>query len=231
MSKREKELRQKIAQPVKPTQNPRPIQHRKKGPGNNSKMLVALEPAQTPLAIAFRHVEPTWRNYIYYADLAAKGGDEDMQKYIKTYEALPLGERRTVMPEMLCDLSGVKPRDLISAVAGEVWQHKQAESTISASINHPKVIHQTAQYAIESPAAYKDRELFLRATGALPDKKGASIVINNNPQAANTIAMPTLNGFKSMDARVIDMSKLLDEPAEELPLNAPQGADVFEEAD
>jgi hypothetical protein len=178
-------------------------------------MLKRLKVAETPLSNAFRHIEPTWRNYIYYVSRAAQAGDEDMTKVIASYEALPTKERNTVMPEKLCDLAGVDAGDMIAAVSREVWRHKQPESVITASMKHPKVIEATANFAISDPMAGRDRELFFRLTGGLPDKKGASIVINNNPQTAiNNQPSSGLNGYKSMDQRVIDLGKLLDDPKE-----------------
>lgn len=196
-------------------------------------MLAALKIQATPLSNAFRSIEPTWRNYIYYVDLSAKAGDEAMAKVIASYTALPAKERNSIMPEKLIDLAGVESADLISAVSRQVWLHKQSESTITASMNHPKVIEQTAAYAISRFDAFKDRELFMRLTGTLPDKKGASIVINNTPQTANftTPSSAGMSGFRPMDQRVIEMSKLLDEPAEVIavPMSVQDTEDVFED--
>lgn len=198
-------------------------------------MVAALRIPPTPLANAFRHIEPTWRTYVYYADLAAKGGDEPMKSFMASYNALPPSEQRTIMPDRVCDLAGVAPGELIASVSRELWNHMQGESTITASINHPKVIERTAYFARQYEG-HQDRELFLRATGTLPDKKGASIVINNTPQNAN-VNLPSpaaLSGFRPMDQSVIDMSKLLDEPAEE-PLAVPVPREdrelVFQETD
>jgi uncharacterized protein YoaH (UPF0181 family) len=185
-------------------------------------MLAALKIADTPLSHAFRHIEPTWRNYIYYANQAAQGGDPNMKKFMDSYNALPRREQQTVMPDKLCDLSGVSAGDLIAAVSKELWNHKQGESTITASVQHPKVIERTAYFAQAFVDNNKDRELFLRATGSLPDKKGAGIGININfPQApANNLPSSAgMNGFRPMDQSIIEMSKLLDEPADENVIN------------
>jgi hypothetical protein len=198
-------------------------------------MLKRLKVVETPLSNAFRHIEPTWRNYIYYVSRAAVAGDEDMAKVIASYEALPTRERTTIMPEKLCDLAGVDAGDMIAAVSREVWRHKQPESVITASMKHPKVIEATANFAIGDPMGGRDRELFFRLTGGLPDKKGASIVINNNPQTAIN-SQPSsggLNGYKSMDQRVIDLGKLLDDPNElvAVPMSTKDSDLVLDEID
>ena len=159
-----------------------------------------------------------------------------MKKFTKHYDSLPPRERNVVTPEKICDLSGVAPRALVGAVSGEFWAHKHGESTITASALHPKMIEHTA-WAAGFLDNNKDRELFFRLTGTLPDKKGASIVINNSPQNANVNLPANASGgmFKSMDQSVVEMSKLLDEPLDVNAIPLPQDEEdaelVFSEAD
>ena len=177
-------------------------------------MLDRMKVLPSPISNAFRFLEPTWRNYVFYANAAAANGDELMKKVIASYNALPPGERTRRMPEEICDLAGVDPAELIASVSKEVWRHKQGESAITAAMTHPRVLEATARYA-QGQYGEKDRELFFRLTGGLPDKKGTSIVINTNPQTANVTNHSPLgsNGYRSMDQRVIEMGKLLDDPA------------------
>jgi hypothetical protein len=190
-------------------------------------MLALMNVQHTPLSNAFRHIEPTWRSYTYYASAAAKSGDEDMIKYMASFSALPLSEQRTVMPDVVCELSGINPGRLIAAVSQQLWEHKQPESAITASVNHPRMVQATAFWGQQLADCNKDRELFFRITGGLPDnKKGASIVINNNhnPQTAN-FSNPSpagANGFRPMDQRVIDMGKILDSPDDSATFAVPQ---------
>jgi hypothetical protein len=212
----------------KPTQNPKPVQSRH----TFTPPKPLPEMPGTTLSIAFRNIKPNWRNYVFYADAAAKAGDENMVKFVAAYVALPPKEQKTIMPEKLCDLAGITPGDLIGAVAKEVWTQKQPESIISASMNHPLVVERTAQYAMEHADNYRDRELFLRITGTLPDKKGASIVINNSPQTANINSPAGANGYKSMDQRVLEMGKILDNPQPvAVPLFTKEADNVFFDPD
>jgi hypothetical protein len=203
-------------------------------------MLGKLNVQHTPVSNAFRHIEPTWRNYIYYAGVAAKHGDEEMVKFIASFEALPKNEQRTIMPDAVCDLAGVSPGNLIAAVSKQVWEHYQPESAITAAINHPRMVQATAFWGQSLADCNKDRELYFRLTGGLPDKKGAAIVINNNPQNAtiNTqhpFANAGANGFRPMDQRVIEMSKFLDAPDDSqvmtVPLFDEDGEGVLEDTD
>jgi hypothetical protein len=123
-------------------------------------MLSAMDVKHTPLSHAFRHIEPTWRNYTYFAGVAANLGDEDMKKFMESYNALPKMEQRTVMPDKVCELSGIAPGKLIAAVSQQVWEHKLPESAITASMNHPKMVQATAFWGQSLADCNKDRELF-----------------------------------------------------------------------
>ena len=180
-----------------------------------------LNTPDTPVALAFRRIEPTWRNYVYYVERAAKTGDESMTKFVAAYNKLTFREKQTMMPEQICDLVGVAPADVIAAVARELWIHKSSETVITASMNQPRMMEATAFYGQMLADCGRDRELFFRVTGSLPDKKGTSVVINNNPQTANINNPPPTagaNGFRQMDQRVIEMGKLLDAAPEAVPI-------------
>lgn len=211
------------------TDNPRPVRH---APTRSRKLIAKLAQA-TPLSHAFRHIEPEWRRYTEYAERAARAGDEQMAKFVASYKALPKREQRAVMPESVCSLSGVEPGELISAVSRYYWEERQAESVITASANHPKMVQATAYWGQSLADCNRDRELFFRLTGGLPDKKGASIVIHNtNAPSANTLNTHSLagaNGFRTMDQRILDMGKMLDSPdeSEAAPLFSKDTARVF----
>lgn len=212
--------------------------HKKRGKREETQLTRLSDGCSTLLSIAFRKIEPTWRNYIEYAAYAAKEGDEDMQKVVDVYNALPPKEKHTIMPEQVCSLAGILPGLLVAAVSRYYWENRHAESVISISTEHPKVLDATALFAKTLLHAEKDRELFFRLSGSLPDKKGASIVINANPQFANVSNSPSpagANGFRPMDQRVIEMGKLLDSPDEDnivsVPLFGQNTADVLPEND
>jgi hypothetical protein len=151
-----------------------------------------------------------WRNYIEYVDLAARNGDPDMARYRDCYLSLTPRDRRNHWPEQLCELANVSPGELVGAVCRMLWEAKAAESSMVSAMAHPQVLMATAEFA-RLPMCSRDRELFFRLTGSLPDKKGASINIINNPTAqAGAIK---LNGhaaaqLKSMDDEIIEMSRL-----------------------
>lgn len=167
----------------------------------------------TPLTIAFRHIKPSWRNYIEYVDMAARNGDEDMARYVKVWLGLTPKDRRNHAPEQLCELSNVKPDELIGAVCSAIWRAKSAEGSLVSAMAHPAILERTAKAAAKA-AGYKDRELFFRVTGNLPDKKGTSVIINNSPQTLVTGGPLPVGrqpgGLPSMDEEAVDMSRLLE---------------------
>lgn len=160
-------------------------------------------------------MQPTWRHYIQYVDLAARNGDSEMAKVRDVYQALTPRDRREVWPEQLCDLAGVTPGDLIGAVCRGLWESKAAESSMVSAIAQPDLLERTVKLAYQEEN-YRDRELLFRAWGCLPDKKGASINIINSPTAqagAVKLAGEDISGrLKSMDEEVIEMSRQLETP-------------------
>ena len=167
---------------------------------------------QTLLAVAFRHIRPNWRGYILYVDMAARKGDAAMERFRAAYESLSLRDRAGAWPEQICDLANVEPGELYGAVCRQMWDAKAAESSMMCSIEHPEVLGAMIKFA-KKPEHYHDRELFLRTTGSLPDKKGASINIFNQAVGGPPV-MPDLGQprakLRSFDEEVIDMSRDLE---------------------
>ena len=210
----------------------RPIQSRKQGGPHDITDYDRLHIELTPMATAFRHIEPTWRNYIKYVAMRAKAGDEEMKKLVAAWEALTPLERREIMPEALCDLAGVNEKHLIGVVSEEYWAMQRLDSVITAASEHPRMVKATAYWGQSLSECGRDRELFFRITGGLPDKKGSSIVINNVPTANNVTAVHAgAGGFRSMDQKVVEMGRVLDPPEETMGVPLFQEtADVFEES-
>lgn len=171
---------------------------------------------RSPLASSFRHIPGGWRNYIDYARMSASDGNEDMTKFIKAYDALTPKERRTIMPEQVCDQAGVKQQDLIGQVTSHLWLANSNEGMQISAISHPRVMEAlVASATMVTPDTYKDRELFLRSIGGLPDKKGNAMVINVNTQQTNASASfggqqrggSTLNSFRD---DILEMEQITD---------------------
>lgn len=180
---------------------------------DNGKTPKALLRKQSPLSVAFRHVRPNWRHYILYVDLAARNGDLAMARVRDCYEGLSPRDKLACWPEQLCELANVSPGELVGAVCRAVWESKAAESSMVSSMAHPEVLIQTAKLA-KKAENHRDRELFFRLTGSLPDKKGTSISIFNNPTAAGEVKLQDLGAgrgkLKSFDEEIIEMDRDLE---------------------
>ena len=165
------------------------------------------------LSLAFRHVRPNWRHYVQYVEIAARQGDSAMQRFIECWRSLSDRERRSAWPEQICDFAAVTPAEVYGAVCRQMWETKAAESSMISSLAHPDMLLQTIRYA-KREENFKDRELYFRMMGSLPDRKGASINIFN--QAAGQIGgeAPTLglSKLRSFDDEVIEMSRDLEMP-------------------
>lgn len=196
----------------------------------------------TPLSVAFRPIKPSWRNYIQYVSYAAKHSDSDedraeMQKYLDAYTSLPRREQYTHFPEQIIDLTGVRPDVLIRSVCWALWVCMEAERNMVASIAAPEIMNAIVKNA-KSPDGYKDRELFLRTSGSLPDKGGQPVrvtVVNNALLGAGADPGPggtrmvrvgnEVNGLAAFDDEVIDITRQLETgQIPKAPANAPASA-------
>lgn len=170
---------------------------------------------RSPLSVQFRHLQPSWRAYIQWVDLAARNGDTAMQRVRDCYQALPAKEKLTVWPEQLAEMAGITPAELYGAVCRTTWEAKAAESSMISAIAHPEMLLKTIQFAKKEENGL-DRERYFRMTGSLPDRKGSSI--NIYAQATGQIAevpLPSVAGkarLKTFDAEVIDMDRELADP-------------------
>lgn len=133
-----------------------------------------LKIKKTPLTVAFQHLEPNWRSFMFYVDLAAKEGDKDMQKIMTAYGKLTKYEQlHFTSPEYLCELAQVQVRTLAGAVVPYLYDFGQFESTFVKSVYKPRVLARVATEALKKgPFHTKERELFLKITGDVPVARG-----------------------------------------------------------
>ena len=178
----------------------------------------------TPLASAFRYIEPTWRNYIQYVDMEARTGNEDARRYLRIWQSLPYKERVSHVPEQLCDLATVSAADLVAWVTKHVWVENQASTSMVLSFNRARVLDATAQFAMADPENGRHAELFLKAAGALPTGGGGRgagppISIYNMPVASSgSVALAgaksdsspvDASGLRSMDNDIVELSRIM----------------------
>ena len=164
------------------------------------------------LAELFRPLQPNWRHYLRFADMAARKGDTPMRRFMEAYRGLDMIHKLQWWPEQICERANVSPGELVGAVCRQMWESNAAVSTMVASMAHPELLKSTIKFA-KKEANYKDREMFFRMTGSLPDKKGSSI--NIFTQAAGVPAEPALlergGKLKTFDSEVIEMERDLED--------------------
>lgn len=169
--------------------------------------------SRSPLSVAFRHIKPDWRRYIQYVDLAARKGDAAMARFRDCYETLDRFEKFQVWPEQICVMANISPGELVGAVCRHVWESKAAESSLVSSIAHPQLLLDTIKFA-RKEENYRDRELYFRMMGSLPDRKGASINIFNAAAGQVSEALPEIRQgparLRTFDDEVIEMSRDLE---------------------
>jgi hypothetical protein len=165
------------------------------------------------LAAAFhRQIHPNWRHYILYAEMAANTGDLAMARFIDAYKSMRAIDRLNWWPEQICELANVTPGELAGAVCRAMWDAGAAECAMIISTENPQVLKKSIQYA-KKEENFKDREMFFRMAGALPEKKGTSINIYNRAAGEPPPPEATARGkLKTFDAEVIDMSRDLETP-------------------
>ena len=182
---------------------------------------------RSPLSVAFRHIQPNWHHYIGYVELAARKGDIAMSRFRDCYRALSKSTRLRCWPEQICEMAQVAPGELVGAVCRQIWESKAAESSMISSIAHPELLMTTIRLA-KVEENFRDRELFFRMAGSLPDRKGTSINIFN--QAAGMSAeLPDLAGrakLRTFDEEVIEMSRDLETPDPPFLLKPSEDQDV-----
>lgn len=182
--------------------------------------------SRSPLAVQFRHLQPSWRAYIQWVDLAARNGDTAMMRVRDCYQVLPPKEKSSIWPEQLCELASVTPGELYGAVCRVTWEAKAAESSMISAINHPELLMQTIRLA-RKEENFRDRELYFRMAGSLPDRKGASINIYN--QATGQVAevpLPSVVGkakLKRFDEEIVDIDRDLQTPDPPFLVRPPEG--------
>jgi hypothetical protein len=77
---------------------------------------------------------------------------------------------------------------------------------------------------------FKDRELFMRTTGSLPDKKGAAVHVTfNNPNSIGEgMSRASGSGLLSMDDEVVEMTKQLEAPSSNVLFMQKPAGDVVD---
>ena len=147
------------------------------------------------LSKAFSSLDGGWHSYIRYVRIAASDEKDpgDMTKLLEHFDSLPSSQQKKITPENLCLESGVSLKTFIGSILPFIWMYSNTAASITTALYNPAVIEKTAKAALgKGRFAHKDRELFLKVSGALPTPKPSSIQIlnQNSPVAQSSSGSP-----------------------------------------
>jgi hypothetical protein len=177
-------------------------------------------PGATPLAVAFQYIKPSWRNYIMYVDMEARAANVDAQRYMATWTALQPKDRRTAMPEQLCELASVPAADLVAWVSKQVWLSQSASASMALSFLRAPVVAKIGEFAMASPDNHQHAKLFMQAGGMLPQPArggGVHATFLNAPIASSNAQAGVVSesspvpraGLMDMDSEIVELSKIM----------------------
>lgn len=173
------------------------------------------------LSAVFRFVEPTWRNYIKYVYAEAREGNADALRYLRYWESLTPAEHITHLPEQICEATFIPAWDLGGWVMRQSLKEGDGRFSMCSVFMRDRVLARSAEYAMDSPENYKHAELFLRASGALPQPRsrgpGGPVQFFNMPVASSSSvagvtsesAAAHPSGLRDMDAEIVDLAKIM----------------------
>jgi hypothetical protein len=117
--------------------------------------------------------------------------DEDIVKFLKTYDAIPVGDLPSVPLEAIILASRVPTKSLIGAILFTFKAVQGHKSALMAIAKHPEVLAKRIEYAM-LPGGLGDRDKLDLALGFLPSPKGASINLNFGQRASESKENPSL---------------------------------------
>jgi hypothetical protein len=154
------------------------------GPGGRPSLL-SLRPPELPfeasLAFAFRRIGGK-SVAIEYARLSARF-DEKFEKLVWAYDQLSQSDQEKIRLEDLCASVELSPSEFLGTVTRAAYSHNLDVANLIAAVNHPRVVEATLASAIDNPYGTEDRRMLHQHHGFLPQPKGQTIQINNQPQA------------------------------------------------
>lgn len=149
-----------------------------------------LPELQSTLTSSFDLLSGGWRNYIRVVEIAArsaKSDDDPMVKMFNTYQKLNKKRQDLMTPEALCLESGVDIMTFLQSIMPWVWTYSNTKAAMISAAANPAVIERTVRAALGSGRnSHKDRETFLKITGAIPTARGSQTIINNTPIAQSS---------------------------------------------
>lgn len=101
--------------------------------------------------------------------------DENVVKFLKIYDTVPLGDALRLPWEAVMLKAGVDPTALLGAAMLAVQNHSANTVKMIALSNHSKVMRKRIEFA-QLPGGHRDRDALDTILGALPSPKGPTFI-------------------------------------------------------
>ena len=150
------------------------------------------------------------RTFMEYARLCES---EHIKVLVGHWDSLSDYDQRRASLEDLCEVCGVKPHELVGAVASAAFRWNADISTLVAAVASPKVMETCVERALQANG-FRDREMFFKASGLLPTPAASSIHILN-AAAARTTTTGADSGLPSFEEHVLTFSEIIRRATEE----------------
>lgn len=169
-------------------------------------------PFEATLAFAFRGVGGK-KTAIEYARLAAQV-EPRFKKLVWAYDELSAMDQEKIRLEDLCAGAEILPTEFLGMIAQVAYSHNLDVANIIAAVHHPRIVEATIANAIENPYGTEDRKMLHAHHNFVPQPKGTTISINNQPQAiaaANSkiVAMEGTGGLPSFETEGIEIAQAI----------------------
>jgi hypothetical protein len=197
----------------------------------------------SPLASAFRFVEPGWHNYIKYVDMQARTGDEDARRYLAVWKALGAHERAGHTPEQLCAQTKVSCDELRRWVGSHFLAEGSMRAQTIMNSFQDLLLGRTLEFAMSAPEAHADRKLLFQASGLLPQTgmrgplKHALNIFNVPVASSGSVALAgarsesspvSASGLRGMDDEIVSLAQVMQHDAPPKLSRAERMDDVYE---
>jgi hypothetical protein len=136
------------------------------------------------LSIATRYIEGGRSRFVEFVQLAMLNGNQAAQLWLEVFADLAPNEREVVSFDDVCAASGVRPADLVAAVAGTAVTIGIDTGNLVAALTHPQVVAASVKYA-KTESGIEDRRMMFQHANFIPIPKNAAptVVVNANASA------------------------------------------------
>lgn len=146
----------------------------------------------------------------YYLEAS---GDPAATKVKEKYALLNYSQKKRVTLEELCAAAEVSPHDILTAMMDAIHHLFRYDATFRLSSAQTEVADKTVEMAL-TDEGFKDREMYMKVVGLMPQPKGAQTLINvtQNQRTTPQVVVMAPSADNSIRRLSDRMNKLLPAP-------------------